>query len=203
MNLILCSFVENWFQIFSTPKNICCDCNVGVWAGWCCYWAARVRLLGRWPWWWVAAVAAAGRSSPLAGGPRRARARTRAWDGGRSQSQRYTHAITIHIPSHGDPHRHQPPLHHSPLCSAPDKIIIIVFKYLPTSPSIILIPLYYLENPKDNNWLCRKIFGIYDILYIVPPVRNKFTRHILKREATPFKNFMQIDNLTVNIIRTI
>ena len=108
---------------------------------------------------------------------------------------------TLHsYPPPGDPHRHQPPLHHSPQCSAPDNIIIIVFKYLPTLPSIILIPLCYIGDPKaDNNWLCRKIFGIYDILYIVPPVRNKFTRHILKREATPFKNFMQIDNLIDNL----
>ena len=71
-------------------------------------------------------------------------------------------------PPPGDPYRHQPPLHHSPQCSAPDNIIIIVFKYLPTSPSIILIPLCYPENPKaDINSLC--------ILDLVPSVCNKVT----------------------------
>ena len=56
------------------------------------------------------AVAGAGRSSsPLAGGPRLGRpphTRTRAGMEAGARA-RDTHAITIHIPSHGDPHTMQ------------------------------------------------------------------------------------------------
>ena len=98
MNLILCSFVENWFKIFLTPKIF----GVCAMLSWCGCWlmlllgssgptVGQVAVGG--------AVAGAGRSSsPLAGGPRLGRpphTRTRA--GWRPEPEPEIHTLSPFI----------------------------------------------------------------------------------------------------------
>ena len=107
MNLILCSFVENWFKIFLTPKifGVCVmlvwllvDVAIGqlwsdCWAGggWWCGGRGRAQQqpTGRWS----------------QAGPATTHQDTGGMEAG--ARARDTHAITIHIPSHGDPHTMQ------------------------------------------------------------------------------------------------